>query len=209
MEDSTYNKLHSGELYDPSEKKLFLEQLRRLDRLRRFNRTHATLWGLLRRTRMLKRMFGDVGRDCYIEPPLYTNFGGKHVHFGDGVYANFGLTLVDDTHITVGSHTMFGPRVTVVTATHPLYAPLRDRNLQYNKPVRIGESCFIGAGAVILPGVTVGDRAIIGAGSVVTHDIPADTVAAGNPCRVIRAVDARDREVYDRDKPIPDEWRGL
>ena len=116
----------------------------------------------------------------------------------------FGLTLVDDTHIYVGDYTMFGPHVTVATAGHPIAPGLREKGMQYNMPVRIGRNCWIGAGAVILPGVTIGDNVVIGAGSVVTKAIPDNVVAVGNPCRVLREVGEHDRIYYFKDRKI--EW---
>ena len=107
-----------------------------------------------------------------------------NVHLGKKVYANFNLTLVDDTHIYIGDYTLMGPNVTICTAAHPLDPDLREKALQYNKPVHIGRNCWIGAGVIILPGVTIGDNTVIGAGAVVTKDIPANVVAYGNPCRV-------------------------
>ena len=152
--------------------------------------------------KLLRKMFAEIGEGCYIEPPLHTNMGGHHVHFGNNVYANFGLTLVDDTHIYVGDNTMFGPHVTVATAGHPIDPHLREKGLQYNMPVSIGRNCWIGAGAVILPGVTIGDNVVIGAGSVVTKDIPANVVAVGNPCRVLREISNHDRIYYFKDRKI-------
>ena len=139
-------------------------------------------------------MFAEIGTDCYIEPPLHANFGGKHVHFGKNVYANFNLTLVDDTHIYVGDYTMIGPNVTIATAGHPLLPELRRQGYQYNKSIRIGRNCWIGAGAVIVPGVHIEDNAVIGAGSIVTKDIPSDVVAVGNPCKVLREIDEAEIE---------------
>ena len=150
----------------------------------------------------LQDMFAEIGEGSYIEPPLHANFGGKHVHFGKYVYANFNLTMVDDTHIYVGDYTMFGPNVTVATAGHPILPELREKMYQYNMPIHIGKRCWIGAGAVILPGVTIGDNTVIGAGSVVTKDIPANVVAAGNPCRVLREIGDHDREYYFKDRKI-------
>ncbi len=124
------------------------------------------------------------------------------MHFGDNVYANFGLTMVDDTHIYVGDHTMFGPNVTVASAEHPVLPELREKAYQFNMPVHIGKNCWIGAGAVIVPGVTIGDNTVIGAGSVVTKDIPADVVAVGNPCRVLREIGEKDREYYYKQRRI-------
>ena len=138
-------------------------------------------------------MLSEIGEGCYIEPPFRSNWGGKHVHFGNNVYANFNLTLVDDTHIYVGDYTMFGPNVTVATAAHPIDPDFRMPVTQYNKAVYIGKNCWIGAGAIILSGVTIGDNTVIGAGSVVTKDIPANVVAVGNPCKVLRAINESDK----------------
>ena len=147
-------------------------------------------------------MFAEIGTNCYIEPPLRANWGGRHVHFGNDVYANFGLTLVDDTHIYVGDKTMFGPNVTVATAAHPILPELREKAYQFNLPVHIGKNCWIGAGAIVLPGVSIGDNSVIGAGSVVTKDIPTGVVAVGNPCRVIREINENDKEFYFKIKKI-------
>lgn len=197
---SMRDKLHSGELYLPSDKEIFEEQIKRLDMLYDFNNTRPT--ELEKRGEMLKVMFAEIGDNCYIEPPFHSNFGGKHCHFGNNVYANFNLTLVDDTHIYVGDNTMFGPNVTVATAGHPILPELRAKQYQYNFPVHIGKNCWIGAGAVIVPGVTIGDNTVIGAGSVVTKDIPSGVVAVGNPCRVLREISEHDREYYFKDRKI-------
>ena len=179
-----FEMLHSGELYDPYLPEIAEVQFKCLDRLAEYNALRPS--DLEGRARMLKEMLAECGEDCYIEIPFHANFGGRHVHFGDRVYLNFGCTLVDDTHIYIGSYTMFGPNVVVATAAHPLDPEQRKAGLQYNKPVRIGENCWIGAGALIMPGVTIGDNTVIGAGSVVTKDIPANVVAVGNPCRVVK-----------------------
>ncbi len=199
------DKMHTGELYLPSDPQIMADQLKRLERLRKFNRISPL--NLLRRRAMMRKMFAEVGKDCYIESPFYSNFGGGHIHFGDGVYCNFGVTMVDDTHIYVGSRTMFGPHVVVATAGHPILPELRAQGYQYNAPVHIGENCWIGAGAIILPGVTIGDNTVIGAGSVVTKDIPANVVAVGNPCHVLREISDQDRETYFKGRKIP--WEEL
>ena len=103
------------------------------------------------------------------------------MHFGKGVYANFNLTLVDDNHIYIGDSTLLGPNVVIATAGHPILPELREKGYQYNIPVRIGKNCWLGAGVVVLPGVTIGDNSVIGAGSIVTKDIPSNVVAYGNP----------------------------
>ena len=197
-----YSLMHSGAIYDPGENSIMEEQLKCLDHLYDFNATRPT--ELQKRAQMLKEMFAEIGEDCYIEPPFYANWGGKHVHFGNCVYANFHLTLVDDTHIYVGDNTMFGPNVTVATAGHPILPELRAKAYQFNMPVHIGKNCWIGAGAVIVPGVRIGDNTVIGAGSIVTKDIPANVVAVGNPCRVLREISEKDREYYFKNRKI--EW---
>lgn len=199
------DKLHTGELYDPSDKEITKRQTECLERLYDYNRTRPA--EAERRQAMLKEMFAEIGEGCYIEPPFHANFGGAHVHFGKNVYANFNLTFVDDTHIYVGDGTMFGPNVTVATAGHPVLPELREKGYQYNMPVRIGNRCWIGAGAIILPGVTIGDGTVVGAGSVVTKDLPAGVVAVGNPCRILREINERDREYYFKDRKI--EWDKL
>ena len=197
---SMKEKMHTGELYLPNDKEIMEDQTRRLDRLYDYNMTRPTEGA--KREALLKEMLAEVGEGCYIEPPFHANLGGGHVHLGKYVYANFNLTMVDDTHIYVGDYTMIGPNVTVATAGHPILPELREKLYQYNMPVHIGRNCWIGAGAVILPGVTIGDNSVIGAGSVVTKDIPENVVAVGNPCRVLRKIGERDREYYYKDRKI-------
>ncbi len=196
-------KMHDKSLYLPVGEQFELEQLKRLDMVFEYNSLKPSM--IEQRRKLLKEMFAEFGEDSYVETPFFSNWGGKHVHFGNGVYANYNLTLVDDTHIYVGDKTMFGPGVTVATAGHPVLPELREEYFQFNAPVRIGRRCWIGAGVIILPGVTVGDDSVIGAGSVVTKDVPERVVAAGNPCRVLRPINEKDREYYFKDLKIPDE----
>lgn len=195
------DKMHTGELYFPGDPDIMREQQRCLERLYDFNATRPS--ESEKRRALMREMFAEVGEGCYIEPPIHSNFGCHHVHFGKGVYANFNLTLVDDTHIYVGDGTLFGPNVTVATAGHPIDPTLRAKGYQYNAAVHIGKNCWIGAGAVIVPGVTIGDNVVIGAGSVVTKDIPSGVVAVGNPCHVLREIGEHDREYYFKDRRIP------
>ena len=193
-------KLHSGALYLPDGDDIMELQLKCLDKLYDFNATRPT--ELDKRQNLLKEMFAEIGDDCYIEPPFHANWGGHHVHFGNRVYANFNLTLVDDTHIYVGDCTMFAPNVTVATAGHPIAPCLRKYGIQYNAAVHIGKNCWIGAGALIMPGITIGDNSVIGAGSVVTKDIPSNVVAVGNPCRVLREIGEEDMKTYFKGRKI-------
>ncbi len=197
---SNKERMHSGDLYLPGDQEIMEEQLRRMELLYDYNLTRPS--EMDKREKLLKEMFAEIGKDCYIEPPFHANWAGHHVHFGDGVYCNFNFTCVDDTHIYVGSYTMFGPNVTVATAGHPILPELREQAYQYNMPVHIGRNCWIGAGAIIMPGITIGDNVVIGAGSVVTKDVPSNVVAVGNPCRVLRTVGKKDVETYFKDRRV-------
>ncbi len=198
-------RMKAGLIYDPNVSDIMDEQALLLDRLYDFNHTRPS--EMEKRTDLLKQMLGKVGEGVYIEPPFYANWAGAHVYMGDYVYANFGLTIVDDGNVYIGDKVMFGPHVCVATANHPIEPSLRDRMLQYNKDVHIGNNVWIGAGTVIVPGVTIGENAVIGAGSVVTRDIPANVVAVGNPCRVMRQVGDRDRKYFYKDEVI--DWEAM
>lgn len=196
----SFEKLHSGEIYDPNDSDIMSEQLLCLEKLYDYNSTRPS--ESEKRAKLLKEMFAEIGEDCYIEPPFHANWAGKHIHFGNCVYANFNLTCVDDTHIYVGDCTMFGPNVVLATAGHPILPELREKAYQFNMPIHIGRNCWLGAGVIVMPGVTIGDNTVIGAGSVVTKDIPANVVAVGNPCRVLRPIGERDKEYYFKDRKI-------
>ena len=198
-------KIHSGKIYWPNDPAIMEEQLGYLDLMDEYNRTPRRLQA--ERYEMLKRLFAEVGENCYIESPYFANWGGHHVHLGSNVYVNAGLKLVDDSHIYIGDNTMLGPDVVLATAGHPIDPELRGKGLQYNLPVRIGKNCWLGAGVIVMPGITIGDNTVIGAGSVVTKDIPSGVVAVGNPCKVLREVGERDKIYYWRDKKI--DWDDL
>lgn len=197
------DKQHTGEIYFPADPEIDRLQMACMEKLYDYNQTRPS--EREKRAALLKEMFAEIGEGCYIEPPFHSNFGGHHVHFGKFIYANYNLTLVDDTHIYVGDGTMFAPNVVVATAAHPILPELRQRGLQYNMPVHIGCNCWLGAGVIVLPGVTIGDNTVIGAGSVVTRDIPANVVAVGNPCRVMRPICEHDRQYYFRERKIDED----
>ena len=173
--------IKSGALYDASDAELFEVQWRYNDLMFEYNQTRPS--NRKKQQEILKELLGDLGKDCVIEPPLRAHWG-KNTHLGDNVYVNFNLTLVDDADIYIGNHVMIGPNVTLATAGHPLEAELRNKGMQFNKSVHIGDGVWLGAGVIVLPGVTIGENTVIGAGSIVTRDIPANVVAYGNPCRV-------------------------
>lgn len=153
------------------------------------------------REEIIRKVFAEVGENCYIEPPFHANWG-CNMHVGKNFYANFNLTVVDDADIYIGDSVMIAPNVVIATGTHPICPELRERVYQYNLPVHIGNRVWIGAGSIILPGVTIGDDSVIGAGSVVTKDIPSGVVAVGNPCRVLRNIDQHDYEYYYKNRKI-------
>lgn len=195
--------VRSGALYSCNNEELAQDQLKCLQLLHKYNKTKPLQQK--KRERLLKKMFAEIGDNCYIEPPFHSNWGGGNVHFGKNVYGNFNLTLVDDADIYVGDSTMFGPNVTVCTAGHPINAKLREKIYQFNMPIHIGKNVWIGANAVILPGVNIGDNSVIGAGAVVTKDIPANVVAYGTPCKVQRDIGKRDDKFYFKDREISPE----
>lgn len=153
------------------------------------------------RLSLLEEIFGSPA-DFWIEPPFYFCYG-SHISIGKGSYINMNCNFVDDGRITLGENVLVGPAVTIATVGHPVMPKLR--GYMYCDPVTIGSNCWIGANAVILPGVTIGENSVIGAGSVVTGDIPANVVAAGNPCRVLRSIGERDAQYYYKSRPIDPE----
>ncbi|HBI62640.1 MAG TPA: galactoside O-acetyltransferase [Lachnospiraceae bacterium] len=150
------------------------------------------------RAELLKEIFGEVGENVWIVPPL-TAAVGKYVSIGDGTYANMNLTLIDDWKITIGKNVLFGPNVTLSTTGHPVH-PKHRADGMYSFPITIEDNVWIGANVVILPGVTIGENSVIGAGSVVTKDIPANVVAFGSPCRVYREINEHDEMYYFKDR---------
>ena len=154
------------------------------------------------RNRILGELVGDLGEGCWIEPPLRCDYG-SNLSIGDGTFINLDLVALDTAQITIGSKVAIGPRVTLSAASHPIDAAQRmDELLECALPITIGDYVWIGANVVICPGVTIGPRTVIGAGSVVTKDVPADVVAGGVPCRVIRDITPADRDRYlDRHGP--------
>lgn len=193
-------RMMTGKLYLPNDESIMNEQALCLEKQYDFNATRPLQKEL--RQALLKDMLASIGENCYIEPPLHANWGGKRLHLGNYVYANFNLTLVDDVEIYIDDYVMIGPNVTIATGTHPILPELRIQAYQYNMPVHIKKNVWLGAGCIVLPGVTIGENTVIGAGSVVTKDIPANVVAAGTPCRVLREINDHDRQYYYKDRKI-------
>ena len=181
---SEREKMLAGELYDPMDPELVTARARARDLCQDLNATREA--HEVERRRILRALFASGGDSVWMQPPFYCDYG-SNIELGERVFFNFNCVVLDVCRVRIGSFTMFGPAVQIYTATHPLAAELR-RRAEFCKPVEIGVDVWVGGGAIILPGVRIGSRAVIGAGSVVTRDIPADVLAAGNPCRVIRAI---------------------
>lgn len=175
----------AGDLYDAMDKELVIERTRTRLLLQQLNNSAED--DSEARSRIIKELLPGAGEGLWLQPPFYCDYG-SNIHMGEKVFFNFNCVVLDVMKVVIGSRTLLGPNVQVYTATHPLDHRERATGLEFAKPVVIGEDVWIGGSTVICPGVTIGDRSVIGAGSVVTKDIPADVMAAGNPCRVIRSL---------------------
>ncbi|MBQ9551293.1 MAG: sugar O-acetyltransferase [Clostridia bacterium] len=158
---------------------------------------------------LFKLMGLKHGKTIYIEPPFRCDYG-KHITIGENFYANSGCLIIDVAKVAIGDNVMFGPNVSVITAGHPIHSAVRNTRYEYGIPITIGNNVWIGACAVVLPGVTIGDNAVIGAGSVVTKDIPANVVAVGNPCKPIKEITDGDKAFYYKNQRFDEEaWKEI
>lgn len=191
MASKDWNNMLSGRLYHAQDSELTAARLRARELVSRYNRS-APEEDELRRE-VARELFGHMGEGCYLEPPLRCDYG-INIRLGDRVYANFNLVVLDCAAVTVGNDVLIGPNVGIYTAGHPVDPGLRRDGLEFALPVTIEDGVWIGGHTVIGPGVRIGRNSVIGAGSVVTKDIPANVVAVGNPCRVMRPITEKDRE---------------
>lgn len=189
-------KIAKGYLWEDTEEYL-AGQARVKDLMYEFNTSKPS--EVEKRNELVRQMFGSVGENVWVNQPL-TLAVGSTVTIGEGTYINSGLVLIDDYTITIGKGVLFGTGVTLCTTGHPIDPEKRAEGGMYSFPITIGDGAWIGAGAIVLPGVMIGKYAVIGAGSVVTKDIPDYTVAVGNPCRALRKIDERNKEYYWKDK---------
>jgi len=178
-------KMLAGELYDPLDPELVAARERARDLCQDLNATRESQPH--ERRRLLAALFGAGGESVWMQPPFFCDYG-TNIELGERVFFNFNCIVLDVCRVRIGHFTLIGPAVQIYTATHPLDAAQR-RLAEFGKPVEIGSDVWIGGGAIILPGVRIGSRAVIGAGSVVTRDVPDQVFAAGNPCRVLRALE--------------------
>ncbi len=175
-------KMLVGELYDPLDPELSGERQRCRDLCKLLNDSREDQQE--ERRKLLDELLG-YANDAWVQPPFFCDYG-YNIALGSKVFFNFNCVVLDVMRVEIGNNVLFGPSVQIYTATHPISATERRTWREFAKPVSIGSDVWVGGGAIICPGVTIGDRTVIGAGSVVTRSIPADVVAAGNPCRVIR-----------------------
>jgi maltose O-acetyltransferase len=182
---SEWTKMVSGAHYDPSDADLVRARERARALLWQFN--HAPLPAHETRREALAALLGACGQRVRIEPPFHCDYG-RNIDVGDDVYMNVGCIVLDCAPVRIGARVLIGSGVQLVTAAHPIDASQRRSGLEFARPVVVAEDAWIGAGVIVCPGVSIGARSVIGAGSVVVRDIPADVVAVGNPCRVLRSL---------------------
>lgn len=187
---SEKEKMLSGELYKSFDAELLAERQRAKEIVFRYNSLQPSM--IEERNELLKSLFGSVKGNFFIEPPFRCDYG-CNIEIGENFYANYNLVILDCAKVTIGDNVLIGPNVGIYTAGHPLHFELRNEECEFACPITIEDNVWIGGNVVLNPGVTVGRNSVVGSGSVVTKDIPANVVAAGNPCRVIR-------EITDADK---------
>lgn len=187
----------NGKIYNPNDPKLHQAKAKNLMLNYEFNQTRPD--ENEKRAHLLKEMAAEVGEGTRVHAPIHSNWGCKFLHLGKDVYLNFGLSLVDDTDIYIDSHTLIGPNVTLITTNHLIAPEIRmKKGYQYSLPIHIKRNCWLGANVTVLPGVTIGENSVIGAGSVVTKDIPANVIAVGVPCKVLRKISKHDLKYYHK-----------
>ena len=186
--DGEWQKMVAGDPYDAGAPALTAAR----ERARRLTHRLNSEW-LERSDRdaLLDELLGQRGEQCAINPPFYCDYG-RNIFVGENFYANVGCTILDVCEVHIGDNVLLAPNVQIYTAAHPVAVAPRIAGVEFGKPVRIGHNVWVGGASVICPGVTIGDNSVIGAGSVVTKDIPANVVAAGNPCRVLRLMTAEE-----------------
>ncbi|GBR74806.1 maltose acetyltransferase [Candidatus Termititenax aidoneus] len=187
----------AGKLYIAQGQEFLKDILRCRKLLRKFNQSspHKIQY----RTKLLKTLFQQIGAASYIEPPFHCDYGAQ-ISIGDNFYANVNCVILDVCAVTIDQNVFLGPNVGIYTAAHPLDAAVRAERLEYGRPVTIGDNVWLGGGVSVLPGVAISDNVVVGAGSVVTKNIPANVVAAGNPCKILRRLTVRDKKFWEKQR---------
>lgn len=194
---SQKDRMLAGDLYiadDPELAKDF-HKAKRL--LREYNQT--TEYQEADRKKILDDLFKQSGKKIHIEPPFHTDYGCNTV-IGENFYSNYDCIILDIANVKIGDNVMFGPRVGLYTAGHPIDAVIRNEYYEYGKPITIGNNVWVGGNVVVNPGVTIGNNVVIGSGAVVTKDIPSNVIAVGNPCKVLREINDQDKKYWETEK---------
>ncbi|MDF2565221.1 MAG: maltose acetyltransferase [Massilibacillus sp.] len=186
-------KMLNGKPYFPFGEELARERINAKELVFNFNNLRPN--ESAKRSIIVKKLFGKVESTFTIEAPFHCDYG-YNISIGENFYCNYNCTILDCARVTIGNNVFFAPNVSIFTAGHPVYHELRNTNIEYALPITIGDNVWIGGNVVINPGVTIGENTVIGSGSVVTKSIPANVVAAGNPCKVIREITEKDKNCY-------------
>lgn len=188
-------------------KEVLQEQLTAKKVFREYNRVMP--FDLEKGRKLIAESGMKYGEEIYLEPPFYCEYG-KHIQVGDYFYANTGCIISDVGKVVIGDHVMFGPRVSILTAGHPIRPVSRNSGYEYGISITIGNNVWLGGNVTVCPGVTIGNNVVIGAGSVVTKDIPDNVVAVGNPCHVLRKITAADKPYYFKNRKFDDvAWKTI
>lgn len=193
------DKMLSGLLYQASDETLSIMRDQAKSLMYAYNQLRPNEHK--KKNEILDELLGKTGKDVYINQPFYIDYG-KHITIGDHFFANYDCTFLDVSYITIGNNVMFGPKVSLLTATHPLDKTIRNEQYEYGLPITIKDDVWIGGNVVVNPGVTIGNGVVIGSGSVVTKDLPDGTLCYGNPCRVIRKLTDEDKVFWEKQKAL-------
>ncbi|MCH3921641.1 sugar O-acetyltransferase [Limosilactobacillus sp.] len=203
--DNSYRR--DNELPYIATKEVLQEQLRAKKAFREYNEVMP--FDLERGRELIAESGIRHGTEIYLEPPFYCEYG-NHIKVGDYFYANTGCIISDVGEVVIGDHVLFGPRVNILTAGHPVHPVSRNSGYEYGMPITIGNNVWLGGNVTVCPGVTIGNNVVIGAGSVVTKDIPDNVVAVGNPCHVLRKITEADKPYYFKNRKFDDEaWEAI
>lgn len=192
---SEKERMISGELYLPGDSELRARAKFAHEKTYKFNETLDKQNG----EKILRELFSEFGEGSHIRPRLSVDYG-ENIVIGKRFFANYDLIMLDVAPITIGNDVMFGPRVSLLTPTHPIDAVVRNTGLEYALPIIIGDNVWLGGGVTVNPGISIGDNTIVGSGSVVTHDLPGNVIAVGNPARILREITDHDRQIWEEER---------
>ncbi|MCY6959813.1 sugar O-acetyltransferase [Clostridium brassicae] len=186
-------KMLNGKPYKSFGEELFKERQYAKDLIFEFNSLHPSK--IEKRNEIIKKLFGSTRDDFFIEPPFRCDYG-YNISIGENFYTNYNCTILDCAKVTIGDNVMFAPNVSLFTAGHPIHFEPRNEGIEYAFPITIGNNVWLGGGVIVNPGITIGDNVVIGSGSVITKDIPSNSIAVGNPCKVISKITDEDKQYY-------------